>query len=385
MIEKRQIKNPDVATVPAPNGVDEVEITINDPLPVRLAELERRISTALTGDKTAHDLANLLMQCDLAVPQAEEFAKSELERALDPLRSPDDPREARQQAEDATFASNRLRTLRPRLLARYHEVSAAEQRQQYLVRYERLKIEGAALGAELADCYPGLVGPLVEVFVRLSAFREQTRALHLSDPGDGRPHLRDPELQARRLDGFTRDVPSLLESVHLHDWQSGREVWPPRQPAFAAEFVQSMTVPSVGAAWADPVVQERRRAEIAAEQERMSRHYATQAAEQQERRIAPCAKIGKLLSAVANNREDTQGDRNSALCLSVRRGRWHGPVPQADPAASFSGFPIRLGAHSRRRRSAPSGPVGGVRRTTPTVCGRSPTARQAKRRCRRLR
>jgi hypothetical protein len=197
------------------------------------------------------------------------------------LRSPDDPREARQQAEDATFASNRLRTLRPRLLARYHEISAAEQRQQYLARYEQLKIEGAALAQELADLYPALVGPLVEVFARLRVFQQQCRALHLSDPGDGRPHVPDPELKARRLDGFSRDTPSWLDT-RLYDWQSGREVWPPPQLSFAADYAVD-DHPSVGAAWADPAIQERRRAEIVAEQERMARHHATQAAEQQER------------------------------------------------------------------------------------------------------
>jgi hypothetical protein len=259
------------AAVTSVNGGD--ELTIDSPLPLRLAELERRISAALTSERTAHDLTNLLLQTDLAIPAAEEFAKAELERALDPLQSPD-PRAARQQAEDATFASNRLRTLRPRLLARYHDISAAEMRQQYLVRYEELKQEGAALGAELADLYPGLVAPLVEVFTRLRAFQQQCRALHVTDNGTGLPHVIDPELQARGLHGFTRDTPSLLESVHLRDWRSGREVWPPPS-TFAADYVQSMGVPGhPGSAWADPAVQARIAAERAAENERMARHYA---------------------------------------------------------------------------------------------------------------
>jgi hypothetical protein len=93
----------------------------------------------------------------------------------------------------------------------------------------------------------------------------------------------DPELAARGLRGFSADVPSLLDSVHLHDWQSGQEIWPPRQPSFAADYLQSMTIPSVGAAWSDPEVQERRRTEIAAEQQRLARHHAMQAAEQEER------------------------------------------------------------------------------------------------------
>ena len=73
--------------------------------------------------------------------------------------------------------------MRPRLLARYHEVSAAEQRDKYLAHYEQLKIEGAALGAELAEIYPALVGPLIDVFVRLRAFQQQCQTLHLTDPG----------------------------------------------------------------------------------------------------------------------------------------------------------------------------------------------------------
>jgi hypothetical protein len=149
------------------------------------------------------------------------------------------------------------------------------------VRYEQLKIEGAALGAELAEIYPGLVGPLVDLFGRLRAFRQRCHALHAGDPG-GLPHVSDPELKARGLGGFTADNPSLLESVHLHDWQSGKEVWPPRQPSFAAEFAASMTIPSVGAAWSDPAVQERRRTELAAEQQRMAQAHSQMAKEQEE-------------------------------------------------------------------------------------------------------
>ena len=279
-MEGRVIKNADVATAAASNGGD--EITLASPLPIRLAELERRISAALTGERSAHDLANLLMQTDLAIPQAEDFAKSELERALDPLRSPDDPREARQQAEDATFASNRLRTLRPRLLARYHEISAAEQRQQYLARYEQLKIDGAALAQELADLYPALVGPLVEVFTRLRVFQQKASALHHTDPG-GLPHVDDPELKARGLHGFSRDTPSLLESVHLHDWRSGKEIWPP-PASFAASYVQSMGVPQhPGAAWCDPEFISARRQAVVEEQERLALHAQKAAKEQEER------------------------------------------------------------------------------------------------------
>lgn len=252
------------------------EITASSPLPDRLRELERRISVALSEPTSAHDLHNLLQQINLAIPAADEFAKLENE---DPLQSPD-PRAARQQADDAQFASNRLRTLRPRLLARYQQVSAAEQREQYLAQYTDLKREGAALAQELADLYPGLVGPLVEVFVRLRAFQQKCRALHLADPG-GLPLVDDPELAARRLDGFSRDMPSRLElctcTIGNRARKSGRRrrISPPPMRA-------SMGVPQhPGAAWADPFYQERRRAELAAEQERLALHALARQKEQE--------------------------------------------------------------------------------------------------------
>jgi len=104
--------------------------------------------------------------------------------------------------------------------------------------------------------------------------------LHLSDPG-GSPHLGEPELMARGLDGFTRDTPSLLESVRLRDWGTGREVWP-TPSTFSVDYAQSMPVPlHAGAHWADPEVQARRHAELAAERERIARFH-TQGAKEQE-------------------------------------------------------------------------------------------------------
>ena len=59
---------------------------------------------------------------------------------------------------------------------------------------------------------------------------------------------RDPELIARNLDGFDRERPSLLAEVHLLDWNSGRQIWPPPGPsmaaAFAATFCQPVTPPT---------------------------------------------------------------------------------------------------------------------------------------------
>ncbi len=52
--------------------------------------------------------------------------------------------------------------------------------------------------------------------------------------------LLSAELHARGLDGFTCEKASLLDSVHLLDSESGREIWPPPQPSMAAAFAATM-------------------------------------------------------------------------------------------------------------------------------------------------
>jgi hypothetical protein len=97
-------------SAPASNGSG---VTAASPLPDRLREQERLISKALTEPTAATELADLLTQTDLAIVHAEQHAKLENDRALDPLQSRD-PQAARQAAEDATFVPPQLRDSAPR-------------------------------------------------------------------------------------------------------------------------------------------------------------------------------------------------------------------------------------------------------------------------------
>lgn len=294
MIERKPIKNPDVATV-ATNGSGpptfaavQAEIAAamaagELSLPQKFEWFEKKLKAALADSSvSASELAKIARETDVAIEAARQEALAARERGLDFVASPD-AKAAREAIENAEFAISRLLTQRPRLEALLDARLLAEQRAAYLVRYEQLKIEGAALAQDLADLYPDAVRRIVEVFAKLAAFQQQCRVLHLSDPGDGRPHVPDPELKARGLHSFSRDQPSLLESVHLHDWQSGREIWPPRPADFAATFAASMIVPSAGPYWADEQVRARIAAEQQQQRERMAAHYASQAAEQLER------------------------------------------------------------------------------------------------------
>jgi hypothetical protein len=79
----------------------------------------------------------------------------------------------------------------------------------------------------------------------------------------------------------------VIDKCALPDWNHPDiNIWPPPSN-FAAAYVQSMGVPQhPGAAWSDPAFQERRRAELAAEQERLARHHAEAAKAQEIRQNA---------------------------------------------------------------------------------------------------
>jgi hypothetical protein len=99
-------------------------------------------------------------------------------------------------------------------------------------------------------------------------------------------HLLSAELLARGLDSFSRDTPSLLTAVHLVDWDSGREIWPPPRPSMAAAFAAAVPVYDrrCTADWASD--NERRAAAQQAERERMADFYRRLDQEQEDRENA---------------------------------------------------------------------------------------------------
>ena len=97
-------------------------------------------------------------------------------------------------------------------------------------------------------------------------------------------YLRSAELHARGLDSFSRDTPSLLTAVHLVDWDSGRQIWPPLRPSIASAFATTM-VPASGRRfspewWKDS---EQGAARQQAERRHMANYYARTTKEQEDR------------------------------------------------------------------------------------------------------
>jgi hypothetical protein len=271
VMERRPIKNADMATAAASNGGDGEVITSASPLPLRVSELEKRISAAL-ADAGAHStaLANLLQQTQWALPEVEQYAAVERDKSLDPTQSPD-PRSARAASEDAQLAVGRIQTLQTRLRSRFLQARQQEAVTKYLAKLAELAPQRDALAQELHDTYATATAQLLDVFQRARTFEQQARSA-----------LGDPPPNVEVLERI--DV-RVLDKCTLPDWQRPDiNIWPPRSGEnFAASFAASMTIPSVGAAWSDPAVQERRRDEQRQEQQRMARHYAQAHREQEER------------------------------------------------------------------------------------------------------
>jgi hypothetical protein len=168
----------------------------------------------LSQTRSSADVAALIEEAEAGI------VKADKERAIDQTLSLD-PRAARQAIEDATFAANRLHTLLPKLQARHQELHDQERAAARLAEQEPLHRERDALAEELREVYPAAVTKILDLFVRITANGKALTELGQSIP-PGVNSLLSAELHARALDSFTLHIPSLLSSVVLFDWDSGR-------------------------------------------------------------------------------------------------------------------------------------------------------------------
>jgi hypothetical protein len=168
-----------------------------------------------------------------------------------------------------------------KLQVRYQEVHDREQATAWLAEHDALKRERDALAKELREVYPDAVIKIVDLFVRITNNDRALSDLHQARPGGVMEHLVSAELHARGLDRFTRDVPSLLKSVCLFDWNSGRQIWPPPRPPMAAAFAATFVPANNPADWANNY--EQRAASQERERQYMADFYVRQTQQQEER------------------------------------------------------------------------------------------------------
>lgn len=186
-----------------------------------MSALEKQIATALTSDITASDLATLVTETEAAINEAEEVAKAERVKALDPLASPDAVR-ARAAMENAAFTRDRLRTVLPRLQQRHREVAAAEELARWLPQHDVAEARRNGLALKLHELYLGFVEQFVPLLDEIEQADREIRRVNDAAPSEGTTglYLRSVEEEARGANNLMRDL-------RLPAWQVGSApLWP---------------------------------------------------------------------------------------------------------------------------------------------------------------
>ena len=212
-------------------------------------ELERRVSAACdaNSDRTADHLAELLDDLQHGIVAAAQYAASERDAAYDPARELD-LHAANERMNNAQLLHGRSATQQPRLVRRFQQVQQQEEIAAYLAKRDELKLERDTLEQELTEVYTRAAGEIVALFQRVDQFKRRAQQ-QLGNP--------PPGVHGQAIDGVR-----VLDNCVLPDFaHPDRNVWPPPS-TFAATFVESMGVPPhPGAAWCDPEIQQRQRAE----------------------------------------------------------------------------------------------------------------------------
>ena len=170
----------------------------------------------------------LVQEVETAIAKAEADAIAERKKALDVVASPD-AAAARHAVETAEFALGRLLNVLPRLKVRLEDIEAKEYSGRWRRRYEVVKETRDALAAELRETYP-LAKRLADLFSRIASNNEEISALHLARPSGVSLHLRDAELEARGVESYSREIPSIQKELRLPGFEPLQEaLWPPSQ------------------------------------------------------------------------------------------------------------------------------------------------------------
>jgi hypothetical protein len=202
-----------------------------------MVALEKRITSALVDAIASAAIAELIAETESAIAIADEAAEQARTKALDPLLSPDATK-ARAAMEDAAFIRDRLRTVLPRLQARFRQVSLQERYDAWVIDYDNIKLARDALAKELTALYPEYATRIINLLLRIEAVDLEVKRVASRKPyeapaanGDGR-NLREVELEARGLEAFSTHAPSIIKNLRLPHWQpSELPAWPPHRPA----------------------------------------------------------------------------------------------------------------------------------------------------------
>jgi hypothetical protein len=154
-------------------------------------------------------------------------------------------------------------------------------------KYEAVKCERDALAEELSEVYPEAARKIADLFGRIAANDRALDEVNQARPDGVGQYLASAELHARGRKSFSGDMPSLLSSVRLFDWETGCQICPPRRPSMAAAFAETAIPPydqRFTADWAQD--NDRRAAAQRAEGQRHADHLGRLSREQEARQNA---------------------------------------------------------------------------------------------------
>ena len=209
--------------------------------------LVQKLAAALSAaDVKSSDLADLITETESAIATADKTAEEERAKALDPALSPD-PKAAREAMQDAEFSRDRLKTLLPRLQARYEQLQAKEYEARWYAKLEEVEAKRDALVEELR-VYPAIAAKLVDILSRIPAIDSEVSRINGSAPSGVKDRLLKVEQQARGVEGFglsgawdPRGLLALAADLKLpkfeEDGNRYQYSWPPPPPTLAETLV----------------------------------------------------------------------------------------------------------------------------------------------------
>jgi hypothetical protein len=250
--------------------------------------LEQHIVAALDNPNAGSaELNELISETELAIVSAEADITDARAKAADVIAAPTprDARDAINAADAAQLTRDRLNGVLPRLRDKLSAALRSEAHERWLADFKRVqrKLDEAAT---LFATYPEHAEAIANLFAAAAEVDKEISRINGAAPDGEHRRLRSVELEARNLTQFTLDNPSLSQTVQLRDWaSSGKSLWPlTSSGSLAAAFADTMAVSyHPGSQWADPEVQQQRRADIEKQHHEIGEHYQRMTAEQEDR------------------------------------------------------------------------------------------------------
>jgi hypothetical protein len=259
-------------------------INKQSPPTLKQPTLEQRIVSILAHANAGSEaIMELVAEVEDAVTLADLNIEAERAKAIDLVQNPD-PREAHERVVVAELIRDRLHAAIPRLRDRLSAALRKEAHERWLSDFSRVR-QALSDAASLFRDYRQHAEAIVRMFALAEQVDKEVSRINGTAPGGEHRRLRFVELEARDLEHFSRDNPSLASTVELRDWDnSGKTLWPRSSSgSFAAMAVSGMTVLHPGVDWSTAEVREQRRKESEREQRCIAEHYATMTQEQEDR------------------------------------------------------------------------------------------------------